>query len=136
VPAAPTHRRPPGRYDEPGRAQRVTALVGAVALAALVVAGGYALYDRSNEGRLSYQARGYAVSSDTAVRISFEVRLARGQRGECKLRARGRDGRDVGSAIVPVGPGTGRALATSYALTTTGRASTGEVVACQVPRRP
>ena len=128
---ASTRRRPPGRYDEPRRSSRIATVVAAVAVGALVVAGMYALYSRQQAGRLPHQARGYAVSSDTSVKITFEVRLDRGQRGECRLRARGRDGLDVGTADVPVGPGTGGTLVTSYALPTQSRASTGEVVSCR-----
>jgi hypothetical protein len=107
-----------------------------VVVAVAVVGGAYAFYARHNEGRLAYQVRGYEVLSDTAVRISFEVKLGSGQYGECRVRARGRDGLDKGSQIIPVGPGRGGALVTSYVLTTTSRASTGEVTACLSADRP
>ena len=129
-------RRPPGRYDEPRRSNRVATVVAAVVVGALVAAGIYTLYSRQTEGRLSWQLRGYAVSSDTAVKISFEVRLDARQRGECRLRARGRDGRDVGTADVPVGPGTGGVLVTEHVLPTRARASTGEVVSCRAAGSP
>jgi hypothetical protein len=105
-------------------------IAAAVVVGALIAAAVYALYERHNEGRLPYEVRGYEVLSDTAVRVSFEVSLDRGERGECKLRARGRTGEDVGGGVIPVGPGKGGALVTSYDLPTTGRASTGEVVGC------
>ena len=123
-------RRPPGRYDDPRSSNRLLVVTAAVVVGALIAAGVYVLYERRTEGRLPYEVRSYEVLSDTAVRVSFEVSLARGERGECKLRARGRSGGDVGSAVIPVGPGTGGALVTSYDLPTTGRASTGEVVGC------
>ena len=123
-------RRPPGRYDDARRSSRLLVVAAAVVVGALIAAGVYVLYERHSEGRLPYEVRGYQVVSDTAVRISFEVSLATGERGECKLRARGRTGEDVGSAVIPVGPGKGGALLTSYDLPTTGRASTGEIVDC------
>jgi hypothetical protein len=98
----------------------------------LLVAGGvYAFYTRHNEGRLAYEVRGFDVRSDSAVRITWEVKLADGEVGECKLRARGRTFNDVGTAIVPVGPGTGGVLVTSHDLETTARAVTGEVTGCR-----
>jgi hypothetical protein len=109
----------------------VLIVLAAVVVGALVAAGIYAFYSRHNAGRLPYEVRGYQVVSDSTVRITWEVKLARGERGECKLRARGRTLTDVGSAIVPVGPGTGGVLVPSYDLPTTARASTGEVVGCQ-----
>jgi hypothetical protein len=123
-------RRPPGRYDDARRSSRLLVIAAAVVVGALIAVAVYALYERHNEGRLPYEVRGYEVLSDTAVRVSFEVSLARGERGECKLRARGRTGEDVGEAVIPVGPGRGGALVTSYELPTTSRASTGEVVGC------
>jgi Domain of unknown function (DUF4307) len=136
VTAPPPFRRPPDRYDAARRSSRVLVAVTAVVVAVAVVGGAYAFYERRNEGRLAYQVRGYEVLSDTAVRISFEVRLDRGQYGECRVRARGRDGLEKGAEIIPVGPGTGGALVTSYVLTTTSRASTGEVSACLRADRP
>ena len=126
-----TPRRPPGRYDDPRRSSRLLVIAAAVVVGALIAVGVYVLYERHNEGRLPYEVRGYEVLSDRAVRVSFEVSLARGERGECKLRARGRSLNDVGTAIVPVGPGKGGALVTSHDLATTARAVTGEVTGCR-----
>ena len=124
-------RRPPGRYDEPRRSSRVLVVLAAVAVAGLVVGGVYALYQQNRAGRLAHEVRAFQVLSDTTVRVEFEVRLAEGERGECKVRARGRDGAETGAAVVPVGPGTGGVLVTSYDLRTSTRASTGEVAACR-----
>ena len=123
-------RRPPGRYDD-RRSDRLLVVVAAVVVGALVAGGIYAFYTRHNAGRLAYEVRGYQVVSDSSVRITWEVKLAKGEHGECKLRARGRSLTDVGTAIVPVGPGRGGVLVASYDLPTTARASTGEVVGCQ-----
>jgi hypothetical protein len=97
----------------------------------LVAVGVYALYTRHTAGRLSYEVRSFDVRSDGSVRITWEVDLDKGEVGECKLRARGSDLTEVGTAVAPVGPGRGGALVTSYDLTTTARARTGEVVGCR-----
>ena len=123
--------RPAGRYDEPSRALRVATVAGAALIGLVLLVGGYALYARHTAGSLSYEVRGYRRVSDAAILITFDVQLAPGQRGECKLRARARSGEEAGSAIVPVGPSPRRTLTTSYQLATTSRASSGEVVACR-----
>ena len=130
------HRRPPGRYDQPKAGSRALVVGAAVLLGVGVVAATYALYDRSTKGRLAHQVTGYEVLSDRAVRVDWEVRLADGQRGECQVRARSRDGAEAGSAVVPVGPGRGGALRTSYELSTTARAATGEVTRCRTAPSP
>jgi hypothetical protein len=107
------------------------AVLAAITLGLLVVAGIYGLYERSTKGRLASELRNYTVMSDTVVRITFEVRIAEGERGECKVRARGRDGLEKGAAVIPVGPGRGGVLVRTYELTTTSRAVTGELVGCQ-----
>jgi hypothetical protein len=124
-------RRPPGRYDDRARSSRLVTVVAAVVVGALVAGGIYAFYTRHSKGQLAYEVQGYSVRSDSSVRITWQVKLAAGERGECKLRARGSAMTDVGSAIVPVGPGKGGALVTSYDLPTTAHASTGEVVGCR-----
>src|SRR3954447_17917292 len=124
-------RRPPGRYDDARKASRPLVVLAAVVTGVVVAGGVYALYTRHNAGRLAYEVRGYDVRSDASVRITWEVSLATGEVGECKVRARGVDLTDVGTAVVPVGPGRGGALVTSYDLATTARAKTGEVVGCR-----
>ena len=124
-------RRPPGRYDDKPRSSRVLVVLAAVVVGALVAGGIYAFYARHDKGRLAYEVRGFDVRSDSSVRISWEVKLGDGEVGECKLRARGRSLNDVGTAIVPIGPGTGGVLVTSHDLETTARAVTGEVTGCR-----
>ena len=129
-------RRPPGRYDDKPRSSRVFVLLAAIVVGALVAGGVYAFYTRHNEGRLAYQVRSFDVRSDSAVRITWEVKLADGEVGECKLRARGRSLNDVGTAIVPVGPGKGGVLVTSHDLETSASAATAEVTGCRHLDRP
>jgi hypothetical protein len=127
----PGPRRPPGRYDEKPRSSRLLVLLAAVVVGVLVAGGVYAFYTRHNEGRLAYEVRSFDVRSDRSVRITWEVKLGDGEVGECKLRARGRSLGDVGTAIVPVGPGNGGVLVTSHDLETTAPAVTGEVTGCR-----
>ena len=130
------HRRPPGRYDEPRQSRRVLVQLVAVLFGLAVAVSVYALYERRTEGRLAHQVRGYEVLSDRAVRVDWEVVLADGERGECLVRARNREGAEAGRAIVAVGPGTGGALRTSHELTTSSRAATGDVVRCRTAPTP
>ena len=132
----PAPRRPPGRYDEPRRSSRILVRLLAVVVGLAVAAGVYGFYQRYTEGRVSYQLRTFEVVSDSVVRITFEVRLDEGQRGECRVRARSRDGVERGSATIPVGPGRGGALVETYDLATTSRAGSGEVTSCRLLERP
>ena len=124
-------RRPPGRYDDVRQSSRVLVLLAAVVLGLVVAAAVYALYSRHNAGRLAYEVRSFDIRSDRAVSITWEVNLDKGEMGECKLRARGSDLTEVGAAVVPVGPGRGGVLVTSYELETKARARTGEVLGCR-----
>ena len=129
-------RRPPGRYDDARQSSRVLVVLAAVVVGVLVAVGVFVFYTRHNAGRLSYEVRTFDIRSDSSVSITWEVDLDKGEVGECKLRARGADLTEVGTAVVPVGPGRGGVLVASYDLTTTGRARTGEVVGCRHLDRP
>ena len=129
-------RRPPGRYDEPRRSKGVAVQVAAVLFGLAVAVSVYALYERRTEGRVSHQVQGYEVLSERAVRVDWEVVLDSGERAECLVRARNREGAEAGRAIVAVGPGRGGALRTSYELTTSSRAATGDVVRCRTAPTP
>ena len=127
----PQRRRPPGRYDDGRRSSRMGVIAAAVVVGLVVSFGATKLYQRRTEGTVPFELRGYAVSSASAVKVSWEVSLDRGARAECQLKARGRAGQQVGLAVVPVGPGTGKALLVDHVLTTTQRASAVEVRACR-----
>jgi hypothetical protein len=103
-------------------------LAAAVSVAAL--AGAYALYSRHQAGRLDGELTGYAVRSDSLVRISFSV-VARGHRGECKVRAKDRSGQETGSQIVQVGPTAQRTQVITVDLPTRARAVNGELIGCR-----
>jgi hypothetical protein len=121
---------PPGRYDAPRRRNRVLAglAAGALALAALWAA--YGLYSRYYEGRLDAQLIGYDVTSDSSVRVTFEV-VPDGRRGECRVRARDRSGGEAGSRLVEVTPSDARTQTLTVEVPTQRRAVNGELVGCR-----
>ena len=131
---APTsRRRPAGRYDEPSKvAQRVLAVILTVLFLALMAAIGYALLSRLGGDQVRGQVRGYDVRSDTEVVIDLQVSKAAGKPAYCVVRARGRDGAEVGRdvAVVDAEGIPGRTVRGSFPLATTARAVSGEVGAC------
>lgn len=121
---------PPGRYDPPRRRNRVLLglLSGLLAIAALL--GGYALYSRYNEGRLTAQLTAYDVRSDSQVRITFQV-VTRGQPAECKVRAVDRSRAEAGAQLVQVTPAGQQTQTVTVDLVTRTRAVNGELVGCR-----
>ena len=120
---------PPGRYDPPSRQGRIVTGLLAGALGLALLAGAYGLYSRHQAGQLDGQLTSYEVRTDTLVRITIQV-VPRGHAGECKVLARGRDGNEAGSQIVPVQPTRDRTQLITVDLTTTARAVNGELVGC------
>ena len=103
----------------------------AAALGGLLVAIAlFTAYGASDDARISL--RGYEVLSDTAVRVDFEVAKDESATALCSVRARGREGDEVGSALVRVGPSDDGVVRLSREVTTTARAVTGEVLRCEV----
>jgi hypothetical protein len=125
-----TTRRPPGRYDEPRRHPRWLAWAVGGGLGLVLAAASYATYDRAASARTPVTLEGYRVVDDGTVEVRFDVHKDRADTVVCAVRARGRDGGQVGAADVTVGPGTGKVR---YALTTTARAVLGEVTGCSAP---
>jgi hypothetical protein len=122
---------PPGRYGrrrEPRRHRRGLAALALVAVLAATAALSVALFLRY--GDPAYQARvvGYTELSEREMEIRFRVRLPAGEGAVCAVRARGRDGAEVGRAEVPVPAG---ATEVTYRLVTTGRPFVGEVSRCR-----
>jgi hypothetical protein len=131
----PGRRRPPGRYDEPGRlGARLTAVVLAALVIALVVSGVTTLWSRFGGDRATAQVVDFQVLSDSVVRIDVLVTKPEGAAAHCLLRARGADGAEVGREIVTLAaPGTrGRTVRREHELATEERAVTGEAVACSL----
>ena len=128
-------RRPPGRYDEPGQGGgRLTAVVMAVLVLALVAAVANTLWSRFGGERATAQVVDFQVLSDSVVRIDVQVTKPDGAAAYCLLRARGADGAEVGREIVALAtPGTsGRTVRREHELATRERAVTGEAVACSL----
>ena len=100
-------------------------------LAALLGVGllafSYAAWDRASSGRTRVTVLGYRVIDDHAVEVRFEVGKDRDATVVCEVRARDRDGVEVGNEDVTVGSG---AEVVTHRLTTSRRAATGEVTGC------
>lgn len=127
---------PPGRYGRrraPGRSRRrwLTAV-----LLILVIALGLAIAVKlyRQYGEAPYQVRMISVTNltDTGVTVTFEVTHPAGEGADCTVRARARDGNEVGKAIVAVSPADPGATVTrvTYTLVTTARPVVGEVPGC------
>jgi hypothetical protein len=104
-------------------------------VAAVLVAGLLAtiqLYRTRVADQVHAGVTAFSVRSDRAVRVSFEVSKDSGDKVVCVVRARGKDGSEVGRAEVPVPvehpEGT---VEVTYTLTTRKRAVTGEVQGCR-----
>ena len=122
---------PPGRYGHRRAARRPNRLLFAM-LVALVVAGGLAitfrLYDTYGDNKVHARVVAFTVVSDTGVRVQFELSKKSGSATTCVVRARSRDGAEVGRALVRV-PADSPATVV-YTLTTSRKAVTGEVLRC------
>jgi len=131
---APTsRRRPPGRYDQPSKlTQRLLAVLLTVLFLALLAAIGSALLSRFGSDSVRGEVRGYDVRSDAEVVIDVEVSKSAGRRAYCVVRARGRDGLEVGRdiAVLDAVGSSERTARGAFPLATTARAVSGEVVAC------
>jgi hypothetical protein len=132
LPDGPQPRRPEGRYDEPRTLPRPVLVTGAILLVALLVGLAYLAFDRYSHGRVRFATLGYAVLSDTAVEVRFEVHKGLQETVRCAVQARDRDGAVVARDVVTIGPADLEGVLTVHQLTTTRRAATGEVTSCSV----
>lgn len=124
-------RRPPGRYDERRvlPARRLLLLGGCtIGLVALVAA--YVLFTRYTGRTATAAVLGFTIVSETRVDVRFEVSKPASATTYCVVRARSRDGAQVGAAAVRVGPASRGTIRQTYQLVTTSRANTGEVDGC------
>jgi hypothetical protein len=126
-------RFPPDRYGrrrEPvtggGRTGRVVFFAVTGALVGLLLA--VVLYQRYGAARYSPQVVGFDIA-DNQVALRFEVHKSSGGPAVCHIRARDRDGIEVGSADVEVPAGT--TVLVTYTLVTTRRAVSAEIPVCQ-----
>lgn len=133
-------RFPPGRYGRRREGRRTSRLLVAV-LALAVVAGGTViavkLYKQYGDPAYEADTVTYAIR-DESVDITFQVTKPGGTPAQCQVRARSRDGAEVGRAEVDIPPGEpdGDHVTVTYTLPTTGqRAVVIEVQRCYPVQR-
>lgn len=127
----PPHIR--ARYGVRDRPRWLPAAVGALGLAflALVLFLGIRLSNAAiDAGILAYE-----TVSDEQMMIRFEVERRDATPATCVLRARARDGFDVGYAVVELPPAEGRTNHT-FQMATAYRALVGELLGCGLDRTP
>jgi hypothetical protein len=130
---APTF--PPGRYGRRRAAQRRRPWLAALVLVAIVAAMSllalrmYRLY-----GDPAYDAQviTYTQVTDNQIVVDFRVTMPKGGSAVCVLRARSRDGAEVGREEVSVTAGPDETRPTvRHRLVTTARPLVGDVVGCR-----
>ena len=125
---------PPGRYGRRRSGRRRRALP--IILLALVIGASLLLSVRlyHQYGQTDYQAQivGWDEPSDTRMTIRFTVRVPAGKAADCTLRARDFNGNELGRRDVVVRPaGNATTIEAEETVTTTARASVGDVLGCQ-----
>jgi hypothetical protein len=129
--ASPTFRRPPGRYGQPRRHPRLTALVLSGLLTAFALAVAVLGWQLSNP-EITVTYRGSEVIDEQAVDVSYLIRRADGSaEARCILRALDRAGNEVGRTTVDVPPGAADVVRTDR-ITTSSRAFVGQVQECTI----
>lgn len=121
------------RYDKGSRVPaRVLAVLLSVAFGALMTALLVTLAKRAFNTDPKAAVTGFSVVSDREVAVRFAVRKRPGDRAFCIVRARGRDGTEVGRDVAEVDPvgAPAKEVRSEFSLATTGRAVTGEVQGC------
>jgi Domain of unknown function (DUF4307) len=123
-------RTPAGRYGV-RRPPRVFYLIGGallITLSAIIVYLGR----QAGTPSVAYGVRSFATM-DRSVRITFEVRKAASTAAICVLRARDRQGVEVGRREVAIGPSPDgrRTVVLTETLATSARPVTGEVDSCR-----
>ncbi len=136
TPTAP-RRRPDGRYDQPSLlGQRVLAVVLGTLFVGLLVAIGVALYNRYGGEQVRGRVVSFDIQSDARVVLDVEVSKSAGGTAYCVVRARGRDGAEVGRdvAVLDATGSADRTARGTFTLATTARAVTGELGGCTAMR--
>jgi hypothetical protein len=126
---------PPGRYGRRRAPHRRRPWLVALLLVVVVAAGAalaVRLYRQYGDPAYDGQVVRYTDITDTQVVIEFRVTVPAGGEAICVVRARSRDGAEVGKAEVRVDapPGESHPV-TTYRLATTARPINGEVVRCR-----
>jgi hypothetical protein len=126
---------PPGRYGRRRSTEsRRPWLAALLALGALVVTSLIAVRLYQTYGSPHYDATviTYTEMTDSSVLITFRVTVPAGESAACVLRARARDGAEVGREDVRVdAPPGGTSVTSSHRLSTSRRAFVGEVLRCR-----
>lgn len=126
---------PPGRYGHRREPRRRRPWLVALLLVLVVAAGAVLalrLYRQYGDPTYDAQVVRYTDITDTQVVVEFRVTVPAGGEAICVVRARSRDGAEVGKVEVRVdaAPGETRPV-TKYRLVTTARPINGEVVRCR-----
>ena len=126
---------PPGRYGRRRDGRRrlgVPIVFGLIVLAASVLVP-LRLYERYGDPSYDPRIVGWAEVTETGMTIDFTVRVPAGGAAECVLRARSYDGAEVGRRTVTVTSPAGATttVEAKERVTTTARASHGDVVRCR-----
>jgi len=125
---------PPGRYGRrrDGRRRLTVPIVFGVLVLAVSVWLAVRLYDRYGDPDYDPRIVGWTEVTETNMTIDFTVRVPAGGSAVCVLRARSYDGAEVGRRTVTVSAPAGRTVAEAREpVTTTARASHGDVVRCR-----
>ncbi|MFF5176006.1 DUF4307 domain-containing protein [Micromonospora sp. NPDC000089] len=134
-PGAPVF--PPGRYGrrrEPARRGPLLSWLLVAALAAGLTLAAVQLYGRYGDPTYRPEVITYTDVTDTGVRVDFRVTVPAGGSAVCQLRARSREGAEVGRRQVTVAAAPGqRHLTASERIDTTARPFVGEVTRCRAP---
>jgi len=133
---ATTPAFPPGRYGRrrDGRRRLLVPVLFAVLVLAVSVLLAVRLYARFGDPDYDPRIVGWTEVSTTGMTIEFTVRVPAGGSAVCVLRARSYDGAEVGRRTVTVAAPAGSTTAAGRErVTTTARASHGDVLRCQPP---
>ncbi|GAA4680365.1 DUF4307 domain-containing protein [Phytohabitans rumicis] len=133
TPGAPVF--PPGRYGRRRAPHRRRPWVLALLVVGALAAGGALaarLYSQYGDPTYDAQVLTYTDITDAQVVIEFRVNVPAGEEAICVLRARSRDGAEVGKQEVRVSaaPGETRPVRTQT-LATSARPVSGEVLRCR-----
>ncbi|MGC1212891.1 MAG: DUF4307 domain-containing protein [Micromonospora sp.] len=132
-PGAPVF--PAGRYGrrrEPARRRPLVPALLAVLLVAILGLAAMRLYTQYGDPAYDAQVITYTGITDSQVVIDFRVTVPEGGSAVCLLRARSRDGAEVGHEEVTVTARPGeRQITAQHRLATEARPFIGEVVRCR-----
>jgi uncharacterized protein (DUF58 family) len=124
-------RRPPGRYGPERKGPPIITIALVSVLAVAFVSGVLVTALRLADPPVTAQLRGYDVVADDRIEVTLLVRVDDGAAATCILRARDREGREVGRVTVEIPAGQSETIVTET-FPTSGRAILGEIQECRV----